>query len=197
VLYAAARRADNQAGVRKRPSDQLEKALRKLAGRGRFTRVTSWRAWRGAVRTKRPQMLVVLGHTEVQQAQTVLEIGKGSFLAQPRVDVAVLAGPEAVAPLVVLLACATATAGDAFGRLPATFTDKGAAAVVATLTKLKGAHGAAAAVAVVDALGAGLTEEGTSLGEALAAARRSLVGDGLLVGLLLLSHGDVDVRLTA
>jgi hypothetical protein len=96
----------------------------------------------------------------------------------------------------VLLACASAAAGDTFGGLPAAFTGRGAAAVVATLSKLKGPHGARAAAAVVKALRGSTTDDGVTLGHALRAARRQLVADGVLVGLLLVAHGEIDLLVT-
>jgi hypothetical protein len=109
-----------------------------------------------------------------------------------------LRGETAPSPLVLLIACATAVAGGLFGALPATLTANGAAAVVATLSKLRGPDGAAAAVQIVSALwesaaGAG----GTQLGTALADARRRLLADGNLAGLFLVSHGEIDIQLTA
>jgi len=196
VLYGAANRADAESPVDARPSDLLEAALATLVGRDLLTRVTSWRAWRSAVKRKHPQMLVVLGHTETEAGESTIEIGRRSRLAQPSLTAAVLASAATPPPLVVLLACASAVAGDTFGALPATFTDKGAAAVVATLTKLKGPHGAQAAAAVVRALQTTVSAEGITLGAALTSARRSLVADGSLVGLLLVAHGEIDLRLT-
>ena len=197
VLYAAAERADRESPPESRPSDLLEQALAKLVGREKLTRVTNWRAWKGAVRRLQPQMLVVLGHTEIERSEATLEIGRKSRLHQPSVTHKVLGSTTSTAPVVVLLACASAVAGDPFGGLPATFTDHGAAAVVATLTKLKGQHGAEAAVAVVSALRATTAGHGISVGAALTEARRQLVADGLLVGLLLVAHGEIDVQLTA
>ena len=81
-----------------------------------------------------------------------------------------------------------------FGGLPAAFAGNGAAAVVATLTKLTGPHGAQAAGAVVQALFDGASGH-DRLGAAMTAARRRLVDDGLLVGLLLVSHGEIDLPL--
>ena len=70
----------------------------------------------------------------------------------------------------------------------------GAVAVVATLSKLTGPDGAKAAASVVGALRAP-AGAGASLGAALTHARRSLLADGLLIGLVLVAHGDVDLEL--
>jgi hypothetical protein len=191
VLYAAADRADAESPDDARPSDLLEKAL---AEDGGLTRVTSWTAWRRAVGDTRPEMLVVLGHTDVADHEVFLEIGRRSHLRQADLDARVVVADGAAPPLVVLLACASAVSGDPLGPLPATFTDRGAVAVVATLSKLTGPDGARAAASVVGALRAP-AGAGASLGAALTHARRSLLADGLLIGLVLVAHGDVDLEL--
>jgi hypothetical protein len=196
VLYAAAARADAESPDDARPSDLLQQALGELVGPAALTRVTSWRAWRSAVKSRHPQLLVVLGHTETAGGEMTIEIGEESRLARPDVSTAVLRGKVDPPPLVVLLACASAAAGDTFGGLPAAFTGRGAAAVVATLSKLKGPHGARAAAAVVKALRGSTTDDGVTLGRALTAARRQLVADGVLVGLLLVAHGEIDLLVT-
>ena len=200
VLYAAANLADNDLpeGTPKEsfPSQLLQQALREAVGVD-VARVSSWGKWRTQVRTARPELLVVLAHTEIVDGESTLLIGKTSVLAQPEVTASLVASKGAPGPLVVLLACSSGVAGDAFfGALPASFTDSGAAAVVATLSKLKGPDGARAAAAVVGALRDSGTPEGTTLGSALTAARRSLVKAGLLVGLVLVAHGEIDVKLT-
>jgi hypothetical protein len=65
---------------------------------------------------------------------------------------------------------------------------------VATLTKLQGPHGARAAAAVVRALCGGAAGP-ARLGASMTHARRQLVADGLLVGLFLVSHGEIDLPL--
>lgn len=200
VLYAAADLADGDlpAGTPRDhyPSHLLQAALHESLAT-EVTRVTNWRAWRKQVRTGRPELLVVLAHTETIDGESTLLIGRQSVLAQPDVTAALVAGEGSPRPLVVLLACASGVAGDDFfGALPASFTASGAAAVVATLSKLKGPDGARAAAAVVAALHGPVTSDGTRLGAALTAARRTLVAAGLLVGLVLVCHGEIDVELT-
>jgi hypothetical protein len=200
VLYAAANLADDDLpeGTPKDayPSRLLQEALRAALGVD-VAKVTNWRKWRTQVRTVRPELLVVLAHTETINGESTLLIGKQSVLSQPEVTASLVTSKGSPGPLVVLLACASGVAGDSFfGALPASFTDSGAAAVVATLSKLKGPDGARAAAAVVSALRDSGTPEGTTLGAALTAARRSLVKAGLLVGLVLVAHGEIDVKLT-
>lgn len=199
VLFAAANLADNDlppgTPEEDRPSQVLQAALAEALGTS-VARVTNWRTWRRQVRSTRPELLVVLGHTEVVNGETTLLIGRRSVLAQPDITASFVAPDGGLPPLVVLLSCRSGIAGDAFfGALPASFTDSGAAAVVATLSKLTGPDGARAAAAVVTALRASGSAEGTTLGAALTAARRSLITAGMLVGLVLVAHGEIDVKL--
>lgn len=195
VVYAAAKRADFGSPAGALPSDVLADALTHRAGADQVTRVKSWRAWQTAVKQTNPQLLVVLGHTDEAQSEVRIEIGKSSLRSQPDISARDLGRPPNPAPVVLLFACDSALSGDVFGDLPATFISKGAAAVVATLTKFKGQQAADACIAVVSALYGGTPVHGLTLGSALTQARRNLVAQGLLVGLLLVAVGEIDLKL--
>ena len=192
VLYAASQRADYGADPAARPSELLLRACAELFGPDQVGQVTSWTAWRREVAARRPELLLLLAHTETDAGEVSLQIGRRSFLARPDISTALVGH----APLVVLVACASAVAGDEFGTLAGTFTARGAAAVVGLLTKLSGSQGARAAAATLAALlAAGRTgPNGSGLGAALAQARRELIGQGLLVGMMLVAHGEIDVE---
>lgn len=192
VLYAAVKRADAGAPRGKKPSDALEAELAHVVGATKLARVASWEDWKQEVRQRRPQLMVLLGHTESSGLETGIEIGKDSWLSSTDINDDYMPGRDAPPPLLVLLACSTGVPRNPFGGLPAAFTDSGAAAVVATLTKLTGPHGARAAAAVVQALFDG-SQRQARLAGAMMAARRRLLDDGLLVGMLLVSHGEIDL----
>jgi hypothetical protein len=193
ILYAAATRADDGHAA-PTPSTTLERALRRLADK-RVTRVEDWPAWRTSIETTAPELLVVLGHTAMVAGATALVIGGDSTLKQPAVELDVLGRDGGPAPILLLVSCSSAQAGDVFGTLPATFVDAGAAAVVATLTKINGAHGAQVAEVVARALYGKQGVSGIELGAALTAARRTLVKQKNLAGLLLVAHGEIDIEL--
>jgi hypothetical protein len=197
VVYAAAKRADFGSPANALPSDLLADVLTRHAGYDQFIRVKSWRAWQTAVKRTNPQLLVVLGHTDEAQSEVRIEIGKSSLRSQPDISPRDLGRPPNPAPVVLLFACDSALSGDVFGGLPATFISKGAAAVVATLTKFKGRQAADACIAVVSALYGSAPVAGLTLGSALTQARRNLVANGLLVGLLLVAVGEIDLKLVS
>lgn len=191
LLYAATTIADAGAPASPRPSEALLAAASALAGD--VTQVTNWSAWRRAVREVRPRLLLLLAHTVDGAGERLLQIGVHSQRSAVDLAPADVLAEGGEAPLVVLLACSTAQAGDAFGSLQASLARAGAAAVVGTLGQLNGPQASRAAGAVLQSL-ADATRDGTaSLGAALADARRDLLARGLLVGLLLVSHGELDL----
>ncbi|MGQ0801465.1 MAG: CHAT domain-containing protein [Pseudomarimonas sp.] len=195
VLYASVDRADVDSHADKKPSDILAAEIEAMVGTGEVMRVRDWDEWKRQVREKHPQLLVVLGHTESLGAEARLEIGTNSWLRGSDIGAEHLYDTDAARPLVVLLACATGVPRNYFGGLPGAFTGRGAAAVVATLTKLRGPHGAQAATAVVRALCSDDSYGASRLGVAMTSARHQLIKDGLIAGLFLVSHGEIDLPL--
>lgn len=190
ALYAATTRADAESPAADPPTDSLARALHLRLGQ--VTRVRSWRAWRRAVREHQPGLLLLLAHTEESAGERFLQIGAGSLLSSIDLRPSDVRTAGAPPPLVVLVSCATAQAGDAFGSFHGALTARGAAAVVGTLAKLNGPQGARAAAAVVASLADAAADGSRTLGDVLADARRDLLAQGLLVGLLLVAHGELD-----
>jgi hypothetical protein len=191
VLYGASVIADEDA------SEPLPIASVQAAAKSLFqqvTRVKSWNAWRKAVKGDKPNLLVVLGHTVVEGGSTNLYIGKNSMLARFRISTSELRADPSSRPLVLLIACGTVALGDPFGSLPGTLTAKGAGAVVGTLSKIVGPHGAAAITHLLRAVH-DLAGQDASVGDAVEAARRSLIAERRPIGLMLVSHGEMDTRL--
>ncbi len=193
VVYGAAAMADANAPADRLPSSVLAEAIRTSLPFRQQTPITSWTQWRTQVRERAPGVLVLLAHTQLEAADTSLLIGQRSFLAMSRLAAREVAPPPSPRPVVLLMACTSAAAADAFATLPGAFVSHGAAAVVGLLTKLVGRQAAQVGSAVVRELAAVARSQGT-LGDALLAARRDLVAAGLLVGLFVLNHGDVDAR---
>ncbi|MGE0877449.1 MAG: hypothetical protein AB7L13_05910 [Acidimicrobiia bacterium] len=188
TLYAATVIADEGAAAPLPTASVFEAAEQVFPP---VTRVTSWSAWRKAVKTARPALLVLLGHTMTEGGETNLYIGKKSALSRVDISTADLCAPDSPPPLVLLIACATAALGDPFGTLPGTLTAKGAGAVVGTLSKITGPHGA---VAINHLLKSFHDANGESVGTALTSARRSLIAAKVPVGLMLVSHGEIDTK---
>ena len=195
VLYGAADCADEFGPPWETPTKKVEEALTGRAGPHRCTRVRSWRAWRNTVARAAPQLLVVLADTQMRSGTLNLVIGSKSGLALPSVSSRGLGTANAPAPVVLLCACSSNVTGDVLGAVPSALVDRGAAAVVATLTSVGGQHAAAAAAAVVHAMHSNRLSHPT-LAAALTQARQRLIAFGSPIGLLLAAHGDIDITLT-
>ncbi len=195
IVYGATDEADDLSPPWASPTKEVEYALIRHVGHSRFARVSNWRAWRRVVRRAKPELLVVLGHTEMRDGEPHLIIGRNSGLAHRSVSLRELGATSMPAPLVLLFGCTSGVVEDGFGVLPGTIINQGAAAVVAPLTKLGGADAAKAAVAVVSSMHSN-RPSGLTLAAALTEARRQLIAQGLLVGLMLMAHGNTDIRLT-
>ena len=190
VLYGATVIADDGASE-PLPTDSVLTAARSLFQP--VTRVKSWTEWRKVVKRDKPNLLVVLGHTMVEGGSTNLYIGKASMLARLRISNSELRANGSHRPLVLLIACATAALGDPFGSLPGTLTARGAGAVVGTLSKIVGPQGAAATTHLLRALH-DVAGQDASVGDAVQAARRSLIAERRPIGLVLVSHGEMDTK---
>lgn len=195
ALYGATSMADRGSDAAVLPSAVLQGAAAELFGP--VQRATSWSDWRERVRSVRPELLVLLAHTEIAGSEAVIQISRSakgwpSVLRRPDIRPELLGRPGDPPPLVLLVSCASAVINDRSGSLAGTLTSRGAAAVVGLLAKLSGAHGARVGVALLEALHDG---RGVDLATALTAARRRLLADGLLIGLLVVAHGQIDVGL--
>ncbi|MDP2292728.1 MAG: hypothetical protein Q8M22_16190 [Actinomycetota bacterium] len=196
VLYGAANQADFGSTPGDRPSERLATAAQTLLGSRQAAPVTSWRAWRKEVGRRHPPLLVALAHTELENGTTSLLLGRRSYLRRADVSMKVVRPNGTPAPLVVLMACDSASADDPFGNLPGTFTARGAGAVIATLTKLIGRDGAAASREILRAIADATTQQ-RSVGDAVLAARRELIAHDVLLGLFLVNHGNLDMKVVA
>jgi hypothetical protein len=190
VLYASTDIADRGATTDPTPSRSVHDVAVGLYPA--VHQVRSWRAWRTAVAAESPDLLVVLGHTATESGETKLYIGRRSVLARPDIAAEDLRAPESPPPVVLLVACATAALGDAFGSLPGVMTARGAGAVVGTLSKIVGPHGAVTAAHLLRAL-----RRTDTIGAAITDARRSLVAEQRPFGLILVSHGETDTKIVA
>jgi hypothetical protein len=193
ILYAASERADIKS-VGRKPSDRIERSAKELFGAQAVARVRNWRDWKRSIRDLRPRVLVLLAHSELSEAEWSLEIGDHRVLKRPDINHDFLRRSDEPPPLVILMACASAQAGDAFGTFPGVLASEGAAAVIGTITKLAGRHGAQASEAILAALVDGIGRNDVTVGSALANARRDLIAQGQILGLLLVAHGEMDTK---
>ena len=190
VLYASTAIADEGADAPV-PGDQVLAAAKKAFKA--VKRVKTWKTWRKEIERRKPRLLVILGHAVVVGNDTSIFIGSNSSIAGVELTGADLVIPPSPRPLVLLIACKSAVIGNAFGTLPGLLTAEGAGAVVGTLATITGPAGATAAVHLLQAF---QEAAGTNarVGDVVANARLSLLAEKRLMGLILVSHGELDTK---
>ena len=165
----------------------------------RARKASSWSEWTSLIREARPGVLVALPHHEedssVDPALSCLELGT-SLLPAGGIELGYV-GDNRPGPVVLLVGCNTALDRTPIDSFAGEFRAAGASVVVATLGPVIPEEAARAAEAVVRALGEAMEGAGdaATFGEVMLQARRALVGEGLVLGLLLVANGDADWRL--
>jgi hypothetical protein len=176
------------------PTDRVRGTAEGLFGRVAF--VQRWSDWREKIKSAKPNLLVILGHTMMEPgANLSLYLGQRSVLEDVNlVDRPDYLHADGTRPLVFLIACASAVLRNPYGSFPGAFTREGAGAVVGTLSKINGPHAATATEYLLRAI-YDLADTSSSVGDAVQAARRNLIAERKPIGLVLVSHGEMDTRL--
>ncbi len=97
---------------------------------GSVTEVADWDQWRAAVKSK-PDMLVLVAHTDVVDETPVLEIGDGKILGRQEIS-AQLSGAAGKPQILLLLGCSAADVTENFQPYPECFRDAGVSIVAGT-----------------------------------------------------------------
>ena len=170
---------------------RLETVLRQNASSWR--EVKSWEDWEAAVGAERPTLLVLMAHVDNSERPPLLEV-QTQKKDPPGIDVSDVVGYPPQQPMVLLLGCGAATSLVDFMSLPAQFRRRHAAVVVASFAEVLAEQAPEMARSVIEVLSDCSREpQGTRLlGEVLLSAKRKLVADGKLAGILLLAFGDAD-----
>lgn len=159
--------------------------------------VSSWKDWRKCVADKSPALLVLLPHTDRGGYGEYLEIGQSDALTNAEIDADIIG--EVPPVVVMLLGCDTAVSDIGYAKFVARFRLADAAVVIGTLTPILGRHAAPVARLLIDELERYWLEphRTMTLGDAMAAMRRSLMRQGLPVGFAVVAFGDADWLLGA
>ncbi|MBI4904237.1 MAG: hypothetical protein HY820_11410 [Acidobacteria bacterium] len=157
------------------------------------TGVRSWKEWAAAVKQKSPSLLILMPHVDRQKAPPEMEIG-GQVKDPPGVKDKDVVNGEGESPVVLILGCGAATFTIDFQSLPSQFRRRRAAVVIAPMAEILASDAPQLGATFVSGFG---TADDTPLGETILACKRAAVASGLLSGLLLLSFGDADWRVSA
>ncbi len=192
LLFAASQKAfryetDPAAQAAERAA--LVQALGVLGGH--VTEVADWDQWRAAAASK-PDMLVLIAHTDVVDETPVLEIGDGQILGRQEIS-AKLSGAKEEPQILLLLGCSAADVTENFQPYPECFRDAGVSIVVAPVAPIRGKDAVPIARQIATRLADRLTQaEPTAFGELMPLLRRELLQAGHPGVLGLVGFGDGD-----
>lgn len=162
----------------------------------RLVRADSWASWVEQVQKERPELLVLVTHTESELGACVLELGKDDHLAAPQIKAPHVSAPPPTppkpGPVVFLLGCRTATEEVPFSSFIGKFRQAHASVVLATLSTVRGRHMAPLAREAVDLLLECQKRTSCSVGEYVRDLRFRALNKNLLVGLALVAYGEAD-----
>jgi len=194
VLFGS---ADKAAAFDKVSFDATVKAIDKALKTAKAKLVTAktWTDWVDEVKEHHPDLLLLLPHTEPDAGDMVLEIGADKLasgeIQPPHVSEPPPAPPQP-GPIVVLLGCRTALDELPFSSFIGAFRRASASVVLATLSTVRGRHMAPVAQTIVDALLARAKGPRANVAELVRDVRKTLLRNGLPVGMTVVAFGDVD-----
>jgi hypothetical protein len=192
LLFAASKRAflyatDAQSQAAERTS--LVTALSGLCGT--VSDASDWDEWRREV-IKKPNLLVLIAHTDEYLSTPVLEIGDRQLLGRPEIlnDISGAAGQP---QLLILLGCSAADVTENFQPYPERFRDAGVSIVLAPVASIRGADAVPIAKRLAQLLADNIAKpEPTAFGELLPLLRRRLLHDGHAGVMGIVGFGDGD-----
>ena len=192
LLFAASQRAfryEAEPAAQATERAALVKALGVLGAT--VTDVADWNQWRTAAQSK-PDMLVLVAHTDVVDETPVLEIGAGKILGRHEIS-AKVSGAAGEPQILLLLGCSAADVTENFQPYPECFRDAGVSIVLAPVAPIRGKDAVPIAKRIAQRLADRLAQaEPTSFGELMPLLRRELLlaGHPGVMGLVGFGDGD-------
>jgi hypothetical protein len=163
---------------------------------GHAVAVADWSAWKATVQERSPAILVAVPHHELDgrrdPAVSALEMGHALLPAGGIEPAHVGSGGVLPGPIVVLLGCNTGLDDTPLDNFAGEFRRRGASIVVCTLGELIVEQASPATQALVAELAAAVHALDSTLGDALLRVRRALLAKNVVLGLLVVGHGDAD-----
>jgi hypothetical protein len=156
-------------------------------------RADSWKLWADTAPKVSPSLIVLLPHHATKDNRDYLHLGAESELLAVRI------GPEHVggatgseAPIVLLIGCETQFTRIQFDDFVSAFRYAGAKIVVTTVATVLGRHAARAADSILASIHNQTDNGPIRMGDAMLAARRQLLAEGMPMALGLTAYGDAD-----
>jgi hypothetical protein len=191
VLFGASDRTFAYADPAAQPAERAALAQSIHALSEAFSEAVDWEAWRQEAK-KKPNLLVLLAHTDKKSGTRVLEIGSEKFLGYQEI-LPDLSGAAGQPQLLLLLGCSTADVTENFQPYPERFRDAGVSIVLAPIAPIRGAEAVPIAKHIAARLAQCLASPTPiAFGELLPQLRRELLLAGHPGVLSLVGFGDGD-----
>ncbi len=178
------------------PGDLAAVVSAAQAAFGHAVSVADWSSWKAEVKERSPAILVAVPHHELDGRRdppvSSLEMGHALLPAGGIEPAHVGSGGVLPGPIVVLLGCNTGLDDTPLDNFAGEFRRQGASVVVCTLGELIVDQASGAAQALVSELAAAVRALDSTLGDALLQVRRALLAKDVVLGLLVVGHGDAD-----
>lgn len=150
-----------------------------------------WKTWRQHAASK-PELLVLLAHTDIYRNAPILEIGQLQRLGRQEI-IRDISGAAGQPQLLLLLGCSAASVSEDFQPYPERFRDAGVSIVLAPIAPIRGGDAVPIARSIATLLAHRLASPTpTSFGELLPLIRRQLLREGHLGILAIVGFGDGD-----
>ncbi|MGE0398827.1 MAG: hypothetical protein AB7T06_19115 [Kofleriaceae bacterium] len=170
-----------------------------VEGKAKLCPSSSWSQWKEQIASEKPQVLLLVTHTEEEMGASVLEIGDTDHLAAEEIDAAYVHEPPAAhpvpGPIVLLFGCRTALDEVPFSSFIAAFRRARASVVVATIGTVRGRHMGPLAREAMRVLLACQKRASCTVGEFVRELRVQALLCNLPVGLALVAYGEADWQL--
>jgi hypothetical protein len=155
----------------------------------------NWKEWRGGVNKRSPGFLLLLPHTATDAIASLptLEIST-DVLPLASLEASYVKGPEAMAPVVLLLGCSTADPQLGFLNFVERFKRKQASLVIGTLSTIS-AQRATRFLSVALSIFKRAEGSGRTFGEVFLEVKRVALADGDGFALSLVAYGDMGWQL--
>jgi hypothetical protein len=159
------------------------------------TVVKNWDEWRGAVKDKRPTMLLAFPHNAGKEEQVTLEIGGNALRTNRLPRDYVKPEANALGPMVFLLGCDVAGTAQDFSSHIRYFRQAGAAIIVSTVATVFGPHAVHVGHAIVKELTSNDRPSDATVGQVMLDAKRQALRDSVPMALCVVAYGDADWRI--
>ena len=173
-------------------------ALKKRWTSGGTNIVKKWAKWPDAIKHHKPVLILALPHSSGTKREEIgLEIS-GDVLKSRYIDESYVRAEPDRPPLVILLGCDTAKAGDikAYMSHVAYFRQATAPVILGTFASVEAKDSATCATKLIEHLVSVVGKEPGRFGTVLLDTKRDAVASGLIMALGLAGFGDADWQLT-